>query len=186
MGWVRFLLAAAAFPAIVAGIWIVLPSATPDTGDNAVPVYLAEPVGSCSALQGVSVDLARTAQRDLEAQPALALATASDALIAAELARAVCEPAEWADPKILSIPAALQHEAYQRLSTGGISDFHSACESLEAGILNTEESRRLIVANGQLDYALTLHNAASDQVCTDRPRHRIGPPVQPLFEDSGI
>lgn len=181
MGWVRFLLAAAALPAGFGGIWALLAASAPDYRQDRDPVRLVEPIGICRSFQQSAVSLARSAQRDLDAAPALAFASASDALVAAELARAVCDPADWVNAKIRTAPPELQSAAYLSLAAGRISQFDAACEALETGFLGDETSRGLIAEAGQMDYARALQQIASDRVCTDRPRYRIGPPTRPDF-----
>jgi hypothetical protein len=175
MGWVRFLLAAAALPAIFAGLWLVLswPDADPSSAD--IPVLVSETPGACERLQAASVAFALTAERDMADAPADAYAAASDAFIASELAAAVCQPEDWAAPKLRTRPEALRDAAYERLSAGSISDFASACDALEDGLLSQPATRDMVLAHGQGEYAAWLADSARAYVCTDRPRHRIGP-----------
>lgn len=175
MGWVRFLLAAAALPAIFAGLWWVMfwqdrPDATAtDT------VLLTDPIGACEALQAASVAFTRSADRELEHAPALAYALASDASVTAELAAVVCEPSDWADPKLHTRPPEIQSAAYQLLSAGEISGFDAACTAMSEGFMRDTFFRTLLTETGQSEYAAQLNESAAAFVCADRARYRIGP-----------
>lgn len=173
MGWVRFLLAAAALPAIFAGLWFVL--FWPDRLPATESVRLTEPIGACEALQAASVAFTRRADRELEQAPASAYALASDAAVTAELAAVVCEPADWADPKLHTRPPEIQSAAYRLLSEGEISDFESACTALSEGFMSDSFFQTLLIETGQSEYASMLNESAAAFVCADRARYRIGP-----------
>ncbi|GJL97898.1 MAG: hypothetical protein DHS20C06_17150 [Hyphobacterium sp.] len=174
MGWVRFLLAAAALPAIFAGLWWILfwqgqdPDASTDT------VQLSDPIGACEALQAASVAFTRTADRELEHAPALAYALASDASVTAELAAVVCAPEDWVDPKFHTRPPEIQSAAYLRLSAAQISEFETACTAMSEGFMSDSFFQTLLNETGQIEYASMLNESAAAFVCADRARHRIG------------
>ena len=187
MGWVRFLLAAAALPAILAGVWLVFYWQSQPGTDPDMPILTAAPLDACEAFQAAAVSTTLSAERQLEEAPARAYAAAADAYVASELAAAVCDPTDWADPKLRSRPPELQNAAYSRLADGAISGFETACAALDESVLAEEVFRDLLTETGQTEYAHWLKDSAAAYVCIDRPRHRIGPAAagpEPLFQSN--
>jgi hypothetical protein len=190
MGWVRFLLAAAALPAILAGVWLVFHWQSQTGIDPGMPLLTTAPLDACEAFQAAAVSTTLTAERQLDDAPARAYAAAADAFVASELAAAVCDPADWADPKLRSRPPELQNAAYSRLADGAISGFETACAALDESVLAEDAYRDLLTETGQSEYARWLKDSAAAYVCSDRPRHRIGPAASagphPLFQSNLI
>ncbi len=188
MGWVRFLLAAAALPAIFAGVWLVIHWQSQSDMDPAMPILTTAPLEACEAFQAAAISNTLSAERQLDQAPARAYAAAADAFVTSELAAAVCDPADWADAKLRTRPPELQNAAYSRLAEGAISGFETACAALEDSVLTEEAYRNLLTETGQAEYAHWLKDSAAAFVCIDRPRHRIGPAAgpDPLFQSNLI
>ena len=175
MGWVRFLCAAAALPAIIAGLWLVI--AWQNQADVAadIPILISQPAEPCEAFQALAVSATLSAERLLEEAPARAYAAAADAFIASELAAAVCDPMDWADPKLRTRPPELQNAAYNLLSDGAISGFEAACEAMSESVLVEPLFHDFLIETGQADYAQSLKESAAAYVCVDHSRRHVEP-----------
>jgi len=175
MGWVRFLLAAAMLPAIVAGFWLIFAWQNRVGVAEDMPILTSQPMEACEAFQAVTVSTTLSAERLLDEAPARAYAAAADAFVASELAAVVCDPSDWADPKMRTRPPELQNAAYNLLSDGAMSGFETACEALSDSVLAETIYRNFLIETEQTEYAHWLREGAAAYVCVDRSRHHIGP-----------